>query len=155
MEQESERVRNLIEALELHQTELTAQNDALQAMLQALTQSNAELERAARRYQQLYDLAPTAYVTLDPSRTITLLNSAAAALLTRPAAQLVGARFDALVAADDRPAFRDFLERALIAGAEVELSLQLADDSPPTEVLLRAEPHIDDGQPRCLLAVID
>ncbi len=152
---ESARVKSLIESLELHQAELNAQNDALQATLQALAHTNAELERAARRYQDLYNLAPTPYVTLDANRAIVQVNAAAATLLSRPVAQLVGARFDVLVAADDRPAFREFLAQAHLGTAELELLLQLADDFPAKPVLLRGEPHREDGQARWLLAIVD
>jgi len=152
---ESSREKNLIESLELHEAELSAQNEELQATLQALARTNADLERAARRYQDLYDLAPTAYVTLDASRSIVQLNAAAGKLLSRPAAQLVGARFDVLVAEDHRPAFREFLAQAHRGMAELEASLQLAEDAPAKAVLLRGQPHAEDGQARWLLAVID
>jgi PAS domain S-box-containing protein len=152
---ESARVKSLIESLELQQAELNAQNDALQAILKALAHSNAELERVARRYRDLYDLAPMPYVTLDANRSIVLVNAAAAKLLSRPPAQLVGARFDVLVAADHRSAFREFLAQATHDTAELESSLQLADDSPAKEVLLRGEPYAEEGQSRWLLSIVD
>lgn len=152
---ESDRVKTLIESLELHESELNAQNDQLLVTLQALAHANTELQRAARHYQDLYDLAPTPYVTLDANRAIVQLNASASTLLSRPAPQLVGARFDVLVAADQRPAFREFLAQAHLGTAELESSLQLADDSPTKPVLLRGQPQTEEGQARWLLTVID
>ncbi len=62
-----------------------------------------------RRYRDLFNLAPDAYLATDLNGRIEAANDAAAALLERPAARLVGAELGEFVDAADRPAFSERL----------------------------------------------
>ncbi len=64
----------LIRELEMHQIELEVQNEELK-----LAKENAEL--AEKKYTELYDFAPSGYLTLTKTGEITELNFRAECLL--------------------------------------------------------------------------
>ncbi|MBC8073116.1 MAG: PAS domain-containing protein, partial [Deltaproteobacteria bacterium] len=72
-----------VEELRVAEEELREQNDAL-------VRANAEIERERRRYAELFQLAPVAFVVTDARGVLTEVNRVAAALLQQPAAGLVG-----------------------------------------------------------------
>ncbi|AWN23831.1 PAS domain-containing sensor histidine kinase [Deinococcus irradiatisoli] len=103
--------------LQVHQIELTLQNEELR-------RSNAELELAQRRYQELYDLAPVGYVSLDAGGHILELNAAASRQLGVVKAQLLGRRFLLFTHEASRAEFAGFLDRlGRQIGARTELTL--------------------------------
>ncbi|SMF95875.1 Signal transduction histidine kinase [Methylomagnum ishizawai] len=97
--------RKLLQELEIHQIELELQNEELRL-------ARAEAEAALARYTDLYDFAPIAYFTLDPTGAILRANFAGARLLGTERAHLMGKRFGLWVESPDRPALADFLTRA-------------------------------------------
>jgi two-component system CheB/CheR fusion protein len=103
----------LVHDLEVHQIELQLQNEEL-------LHTRSELESGLRRYTELFDFAPIAYVVLDVAGTIQRANLAASRLLGRPRDELVGSRLPLFVA----PAQVDELARLL--------DLLLADDAEST-----------------------
>lgn len=90
--------------LQVHQVELTLQNEELQ-------RSNSELESARDRYQQLYDLAPVGYFSLDQGGHITEVNAAGRALLGLGREQLLGRRFLLFVEEGSRTSLAALLKR--------------------------------------------
>jgi len=74
---------------EAHQTEM-------QAQIEELRHSRREIEAEMRRYVELYDFAPTGYLTLDRAGEIRQANLAAAELLGLPRGNLVGLGFATL-----------------------------------------------------------
>ncbi len=103
--------------LQVHQIELTLQNDELR-------RSNAELESARRKYQELYDLAPVGYVSLDLGGHILELNAAASRQLGVVRSQLLGRRFLLFMHESSRADFAALLERlGRQSGGRLELTL--------------------------------
>ncbi len=69
----AEELRTLYE-LQLHQIELEMQQEELVESREALLQLTAELETSLGRYADLYEFAPTGYLTLACDTTILQVN---------------------------------------------------------------------------------
>jgi len=107
----SEDAARLVHELQVHQIELEMQNEELRA-------SQAEVEAGLALYAELYDSAPTGYLTLDRKGAIRLVNLTGAHLLGVERSRLVKRRFGQFVAESDRRAFSDFLEKAFASQAK-------------------------------------
>ena len=106
--------------LQVHQIELTLQNEELR-------RSNAELERTRRKYQELYDLAPVGYFSLDAGGHVLSANAAASAQLGVPGGELLGRRLLLFMHESSRADVADFLsglERQRQGRLEVRLLRQ-------------------------------
>lgn len=76
-------VRELVRELQLYQTELEEQNDELRRV-------QSELEESRDRYSDLYDFAPTGYLSVDSRDAIVAANLAAAELFQVPRERVIG-----------------------------------------------------------------
>ncbi|MCR9197246.1 MAG: ATP-binding protein [Planctomycetaceae bacterium] len=76
-------VRDLVRELQLYQTELEEQNDELRRL-------QSELEESRDRYSDLYDFAPTGYLSVDSSDAIVAANLVAAELFQVPRERVIG-----------------------------------------------------------------
>jgi PAS domain-containing protein len=92
----AEDTQRLVHELRVHQIELELQNEELQ-------EAREELEAGLQRYSDLYDFAPTGYLTLDSQGTIRKANLAGARLLGLERGRLVGVRFGVFVASELSP----------------------------------------------------
>lgn len=101
----------LLHELEVHEVELEIQNEEL-------IERRAELEAALARYTELFDLAPTGYVAIDPDGTMQAANHAATRLLRGTRGQIVGTRLGIYVHEHDRRFFNETVERVLSKRAE-------------------------------------
>lgn len=96
----------LIQELSIHQIELELQNEELKEAREA--------EREIKeKYIQLYDFAPSGYLSLDKEGTITELNQYAAKLLGREKSRLINASFSNFLKSDFKPFFTNFLMNVL------------------------------------------
>ncbi len=102
-----------VEELSVAMEELHEQHDELVATRQTL-----ESERTY--FQELFDLAPDAYLLTDDNGLIHGANRAAAQLLGREPAHLLGRPLAAFVPPDDRDDFRSGLRAAAEAGERVD-----------------------------------
>jgi PAS domain S-box-containing protein len=100
-----------LEELDVSDEELRAQNESLAA-------SGLMLETERQRYADLFHFAPEPYLVTGPDGTIRDSNRAASELLGVPENALRGKPVAVFVAADERRAFRDQVNRAA-AGARV------------------------------------
>jgi PAS domain S-box-containing protein len=100
----AEDTQRLVHELRVHQIELELQNEELQ-------EAREELEAGLQRYSDLYDFAPTGYLTLDSHGAIRKANLAGARLLGLERVRLVGVRFGVFVSTDCRPVFDVFLQK--------------------------------------------
>jgi len=138
----------LIHELRVHQIELELQNDELR-----LSRDEAERERA--RYTDLYDFAPTGYLTLTPDGTMGNANRAAAALLGRDAAMLTGKRLGMFVAAEQRESLNEFLAEVFAASGPVANEIAIVEDAGiPRTVALVGERSADRRECRVSLTDI-
>jgi len=90
--------RRFAHDLQVHQIELEMQN-------QELREAQQKLEEARDRYADLYDFAPTGYVTLDANGRICEINLTGAALLGHERAELLGKPFSMWVARESLAVF--------------------------------------------------
>jgi PAS domain S-box-containing protein len=93
----------LIHELQVHQVELEMQNEELR-------QNQILLEEARQKYVDLYDFAPSGYLTLDRLGRITEANLSATTILGVERRSLLGQYFWLLVAEADRRSFSLILE---------------------------------------------
>jgi PAS domain S-box-containing protein len=125
----------LIHELKVHQAELEIQNEELK-------RSQEELAELHRKYEDLFELAPCGYVTLNAKGIITRANLTAARLLGTEKQILSYSVFSRFIAHDGRSAFQKALSQAVQTGEKqtLELPLSMGGDA-PTWVL--AEIHVD------------
>jgi len=95
--------RRLMHELQVHQIELESQNEELR-------QARDQAETLLARYTDLYDFAPTGYVTLDRAGTILQINLAGASWLGLGRSDLIGRPWALFLAPQSRPGFTAFLE---------------------------------------------
>lgn len=111
--------------LQVHQVELTLQNEELQ-------RSNQALELARDKYQELYDLAPVGYFSLDQGGHILEVNAAGSAQLGLHRQQLLGRRFLLFVDEASRTSLATLLKRLGSGAASGRLELKLLAQGGPT-----------------------
>jgi PAS domain-containing protein len=104
---EVEAVR-LIHELEVHQIQLEMQQEELQ-------QTRANMEALLAQYTDLYDFAPTGYLTFDREGVIRRANLSGARLLGVERSRLLKRRFHLFVAENDRRVFSDFLSQVFVS----------------------------------------
>jgi PAS domain S-box-containing protein len=94
----SEDIQYLLHELQVHQAELTLQNEDLRA-------TQVELELSRDQYSELYEFAPAGYCTVDRKGTILHANTTLASLLGVEPGSLVRERFSHFVVREDQDAF--------------------------------------------------
>ena len=99
-------MQGLAHELGTHQIELEMQNEELR-------RAQEELEASRSRYADLYDFAPTAYLTFDKNGLILEMNLSGAALLGVDRQLLIHKPFSVFVVEEDRDTFRGHLRETL------------------------------------------
>jgi PAS domain S-box-containing protein len=111
-----------VQELQVHQIELEMHN-------RALRETQAELEDSVRRYSDLYDNLPIAYVTVTPSGEILAANRAAMEWLRLDSRSLVGSYLGRFADPYDAGRLAAHLETCAESGrqATIELTLRLGE----------------------------
>jgi diguanylate cyclase (GGDEF)-like protein/PAS domain S-box-containing protein len=99
-------MQDLAHELGTHQIELEMQNEELR-------RAQGELEASRSRYADLYDFAPTSYLTFDKDGLIREMNLSGAGLLGVDRRRLINKPFSVFVVKDDRDTFRAHLRETL------------------------------------------
>ena len=94
--------RRLIHELRMYKADLEMQN-------MQLRDSRRDADKAKRRYLELYDSAPVAYLTVSPDGTIRESNLFGGIIFGRRRDLLIGVRMGILIRDEDRTPFADFL----------------------------------------------
>jgi PAS domain S-box-containing protein len=95
-------LRLTLEELRVADEELRQQNEELAA-------THVQVDAERRRYQELFELAPDAYLVTNLDGIISEANQSASQLLGIPAQFLTGKALAAYIASEDRPRFRSML----------------------------------------------
>ncbi|CAN5160772.1 hypothetical protein BH09MYX1_BH09MYX1_07140 [soil metagenome] len=111
----------VFDELNIHQMELELQNEAL-------IEARTSLEAALRRATELYDMAPTAYVTLTRNGTIAQANDAAATLFGLTQRSLSGRPLSEFVSAEDAAMLSQFVVRIFTSGDKQHWEAQIRRD---------------------------
>ena len=106
----AEEIQRMVHELQVHQIELEMQNEELRL-------AHAELAKSRDQFNDLYDVAPVGYVTLDEHGTVTEANLTAAGMLGLLRSQLVGRKFSRCVARASQETLY-LHQRALLAGGK-------------------------------------
>ena len=137
----------LLHELQVHQIELSLQNDELRL-------ARTKLQDALELYTELYDFAPIGYFTLDRTGRIVQLNLAGAELLGQPRGTLVDQRLGSYLTPAARRLLADCLMRIHAGQSPCHCELALAGpDLNPRYVYLEARLNAS-GQ-TCRAALLD
>jgi PAS domain S-box-containing protein len=137
----------LIHELEVHQIELEMQNEELRA-------SRERVEAGLALYADLYDRAPTGYLTLDRAGVIQRVNLMGAQMLGAERSRLVKRRFDRWVAPGDRNIFGDFLRRVFASETNPDCEVALSVDGLPP-LVVHVEGVRSAAEAECLVGLVD
>ena len=99
---ETQDLKLTLEELRVADEELRQQNEELAA-------ANFQVDAERRRYQELFDLAPDAYLVTNLAGIITEANRSASSLFGISPQYLIGKAMATYVVGDDRPRFRSLL----------------------------------------------
>ena len=111
-------VRELVHELDTYRIELELQNEDLR-------NAQEELETSRRRYADLYDFAPVAYLTVSDKGLILEANLTAAEMLGVSRSHLLKQPFSAFVVFDDQDIFYRHRKRLLATGEKQSYELRL------------------------------
>lgn len=102
---------NLLEELSIHQLELELQNEEL-------AQTQQKLQNEKEKYQDLYDFAPIAYLTINDTGNILQLNFAAARMFGKPLDTFQLNSIFPFLAEESKNSFRLMVKNAFAYGSE-------------------------------------
>jgi two-component system, cell cycle sensor histidine kinase and response regulator CckA len=145
-----EEMLQLIHEQAVYQIELEIQQ-------QKLIQSKEELEKNLERYTDLYDFAPTGYLTLAPDSKIVELNLTASTILDVARSRLRGKWLKNFIALEDRLTFASLLEKVFSrkepASCEVKLSIPVKGTL--NQKTVHIEAAISDNGEKCRAILTD
>ena len=146
---EVDRLQQLVQELQVHRIELEMQN-------RALRDTQSELELSIRRYSDLYDHLPLAYVTVTPSGQIVSANQLALEWLAKKSTSIIGAFLGRFLDAYDAGRFAAHLEGCIASGrtATFDATMRLADAS-SRAVQFSSRRAPGDGDPQIHIAIAD
>jgi len=117
-DQAAEELRSAVEELRVVEEELRAQNEEL-------VTAHLDIEIERQRYQELFDLAPDAYVVTNLAGIIDEANLSASRLLGIAREFLIGKALAAYIATEDRVRFRSLLNTRDRAGSSRPLAFRI------------------------------
>lgn len=141
------------DALQLLRRSRVRQHE-LEKQIEELRKTNDELEKSRNKYAFLYDVAPVGYATLDKSGDIQTANLTGAMLLGMERSALTGLRFEQFVAAEDRPAFADFLKMVFACREKKTCRVKLANVGGPP-LYVRIDMRATASGEECQAALLD
>lgn len=116
----------LIHEFEVHQVELELQNEELMF-------ARSEIQDYIEKYSELYDFAPSGYVTLSREGEILEINLSGANMLCKERLLLKDSQFGFFVSDETKPIFNLFLEKIFFTGNKESCEVTL---------LIEGKPHI-------------
>jgi diguanylate cyclase (GGDEF)-like protein/PAS domain S-box-containing protein len=145
-----EELQQILHELQVHQIELTIQNEELRA-------AQAELEKSRACYFELYDLAPVGYLTVSEQGLIALANLTAATLLGVKRSALLSAPFSRYIFKEDHDVYYRHRKMLFESGEAQECELRMIKaDSEEFRAKLQVNFMQDEaGEPQCRIVLSD
>ena len=142
--------RKLIHELQVHQIELEMQNEELKA-------AHAKAYEAIEKYIELYDYAPSGYLSLTKEGVIIELNFSAANMLGRNRNNLKGTRFGLHISHDSLSTFNKLLDRSfkLNEKESCELILLHKTDTIEKLMLVHVDAQLSKDSTKCMFTMTD
>ena len=112
-------IQNILHEYEVHQIELELQNEEL-------ILANEQAEAAVEKYTDLYDFAPSGYITLSKDGEIVELNLCAAKMLGKERNYLIKNILESFVSNDSLPTYNNFLEKIFISKSSETCEINLS-----------------------------
>ncbi len=137
----------LIHELEVHQIELEMQNEELK-----LAKEKAEL--AEKKYVELYEIAPSGFLSLTKEGEIINLNKSAELLLEKELSHLIKSSFGFFVSVDTRAVFNRFLQNIFKYKLKETCELKLETGNGSIKHL-QVNGIISNIDKKCLIILID
>lgn len=137
----------LVHELDVHQIELEMQNEELHL-------ANIRAESDAEKYLNLYDFAPSGYLTLSKKDEILELNFSGATLLRRERSQLLNKRFAFFIADESKPKYFVFLEEIFESKTKQTCEIKLANNF-ENPIFINLTGIVDEENNQCLITMLD
>ena len=137
----------LIYELEVHQIELEMQNEELLNI-------KKEVEESSEHYTELYDFAPSGYITLTRDGKIQKLNLAASRMIDVVRSSLVGRKFGVFVSGNTLPIFNDFFLKLWSGKGKKNCEIELIGKE-KTIVNVHMEAIISQKEEICFVTMVD
>lgn len=142
------------ESLERSKQELENQQKELQQKNEALRKSQSEIKKSQQKYIDLYDFAPSGYLTIDKNSKIYEINLKGARLLEDEPRNLINCYFKEFVEQDMCSFLEDFLfyviDNKTPAGCEVKLRTKTGQS-----LFVYLEGAVGDEMQKCFLSMVD
>lgn len=137
----------LLHELQVHQIELEIQNEEL-----VLSKKHEQL--AKEKYAELYDFAPSGYLTLSKTGDIIDLNLCAAKMLDKKRLHLINNRFALFISENTRSIFNLFFQKVFTGKVKETCELTLSvQNKLPIHIFVTG--IISENEQQCLVNVFD
>lgn len=154
LDQQKRNLLSINESLEISKAELENQQKELKQKNEELSQSQREIEISQRKYIELYDFAPSGYLTIDKNSRIFEINLKGARLLEDESNRLIGCKFKDFVDKELLPVLEDFLvqifENKTSTGCEIKLTTKTGNS-----LFVYLEGAVGDEKQKCFLSMVD
>jgi PAS domain S-box-containing protein len=137
----------LVHELDVHQIELEMQNEELHL-------ANIRAETEAEKYLNLYDFAPSGYLTLSKKDEILELNFSGATLLGKERSRLLNKRFAFFIADESKPTYLLFLKEIFESKTKQTCEIKLANNF-ENPIFIYLTGIVDENNNQCLITMLD
>lgn len=140
----------LLHELRVHQIELEMQNEELK-------KAHDKAYKAIEKYTELYDYAPSGYLSLSKDGDIIELNFAAATMLGHDRNHLKNKRFGLYISHDSLMCFNNLLHRTFMLNQieSCELILIHKTDTVDKSMYVHADAQISKDYSKCMIILTD
>ncbi len=141
-------ILRLVHELQVHQIELEAQNEEL-------ILANEKTELAKEQYINLYNFAPSGFVTLSKECEIINLNFCAANILGKERLKLTNKHFALFVSVQTRPVFYSFFEKIITNKKTKETCEVIIETAGNLPIYVNIDGIFSESDNLCLLTIVD